>query len=115
MQVIVDTLLLPPGDLLMQGHLSMELGVDDLGSVQEWNVDLLEPKDENCEDFIKFVASLAHSVHVEAVLSHVTDPTSVNVQVGNIESSHDNIMKVIPKFFSQRGIEMMLLKMLAHS
>ena len=53
--------------------------------VQEWRAELLEPRSESREDFTKFVSSLALSVHVEAALSHVIDPTSVAVQVGDIK------------------------------
>ena len=65
----------------VQMPLCMELRTGDFVGVQEWRAELLEPKSDNREDFSKFVSSLALSVHVNASLSHVTDPASIAIQV----------------------------------
>lgn len=54
----------------------------ELLSVKECQAELLEPQDSSRDDFIKFVSSLALSVHVEACLSHMEDPFSVAILVG---------------------------------
>ena len=50
-------------------------------SVRECGAELLEPQSSSRDDFLKFVSSLALSVHVEAALSNVEDPTSVAILV----------------------------------
>ena len=43
--------------------------------------ELIEPQSVSCDDYTKFVSSLALSVHVEAVLSDINMWESVAVQV----------------------------------
>ena len=59
----------------------MALKAADFVGVREWKAQIKEPRSDNKEDFAKFVSSLALSVHVTASLSHVTDYSSIAIQV----------------------------------
>ena len=65
--------------------------MSDLLKVRECEAELLEPREFSREDFIKFVSSLALSVHVEASLKSVVVPTSVAILVSNFryQAQHD--------------------------
>ena len=56
-------------------------------SVKECEAELLEPQDSSREDYIKFVSSLALSVHVDACLRNIEDPASVAILVRILQSS----------------------------
>ena len=49
--------------------------------MKESEAELLEPQSSSREDFIKFVSSLALSVHVDASLRNVVDPDSLAILV----------------------------------
>ena len=66
---------------LPQAQFCSDLPVSDLLGVKECEAELLEPQGVSHEDFIKFVSSLALSVHVEAALKNAGDPTSIAVLV----------------------------------
>ncbi len=66
---------------LYQVPICTAISADDFVDIREWKAELLEPRSGNCEDFVKFVSSLALSVHVAASLSHVTDHTHIAIQV----------------------------------
>jgi len=59
----------------------MTLNATDFVGVREWKAQITEPRNDNKEDFAKFVSSLALSVHVTASLSHVADYSSIAIQV----------------------------------
>ncbi len=66
----------------MQVQFCTDFPVSDVLGVRECSAELLEPQPFGREDFIKFVSSLALSVHVEASLRNVEEPTSVAILVG---------------------------------
>ena len=49
--------------------------------MKECGAEILEPQSCSSDDFLKFVSSLALSVHVEASLCNVDDPSTVAILV----------------------------------
>ena len=65
----------------IQEQFCTNLPLPDLQVVRQTHGELLEPQSVSCDDYTKFVSSLALSVHVEALLSDVNLWESVAVQV----------------------------------